>query len=111
MDAKTLFDEKMPKALAKDPEKARELNAIYMFKVTGARGGTWTVDCKTDPPAVTVGESGTAECTIEVADGDFESMLADPQMGMQLFFQGKIKIAGDPVLATKLSNLFGFGAG
>jgi len=111
MDAKTMFDEKMPKALAKDPEKAKELNAIYLFKVTGDRGGTWTVDCKGDPPKVVAGEEGTAECSIELTDEDFEAMIKDPQMGMQLFFQGKIKITGDPVLATKLGNLFGIGAG
>lgn len=111
MDAKTLFNDKMPKALEKDPSRAKELDAVYLFKVTGDRGGTWTVDCKADSPSVAEGEQGTADCTIELLDEDFESMLADPQMAMQLFFQGKIKITGDPVLATKLGNLFGMGQG
>jgi putative sterol carrier protein len=111
MDAKTLFNEKMPAALAKDPGRARELDATYLFKVTGERGGTWTVDCKAETPKVVEGEEGAPECTIELADEDFEAMLKDPQMAMQLFFQGKIKITGDPVLATKLGNLFGLGQG
>ena len=111
MDAKTLFNEKLPAALTKDPSRARDLDAIYLFKVTGERGGTWTVDCKAEAPKVVEGEEGAPECTIEIADEDFEAMLKDPQMAMQLFFQGKIKITGDPVLATKLGNLFGMGQG
>ena len=49
------------------------------------------------------------DCTIEVSDADFEVMVTDPAQAMQLFFQGKIKVTGDPVLATKLGNLFGLG--
>lgn len=111
MDAKTLFNEKMPAALAKDPARAKDLDAVYLFKVTGERGGIWTVDCKAETPTVVEGEGAAPECTIELADEDFEAMLKDPQMAMQLFFQGKIKITGDPVLATKLGNLFGMGQG
>ena len=110
MDARTLFNDKMPRAMDQDPSRARELDAVYLFKVTGDRGGTWTVDCKSASPSVAEGEQ-EADCTIELADEDFESRLADPQIGMQLFFQGKIKITGDPVLATKLGNLFGLGQG
>ena len=109
MDAKTIFDEKMPKAFTSNPDKVKDLNAVYLFKITGDRGGTWTVDCKSDPPTVAAGENGGADCTIEVSDADFEVMVTDPAQAMQLFFQGKIKVTGDPVLATKLGNLFGLG--
>jgi len=111
MDAKTMFNDKMPKAMEKDPGKAKELDAIYLFKITGDRGGTWMVDCKADPPKIAEGEEGDADCTIELSDDDFELMIKEPAQAMQLFFQGKIKISGDPVLATKLGNLFGMGAG
>jgi putative sterol carrier protein len=109
MDAKTMFEEKMPEAFTKHPEKVEDLDAIYLFKITGDRGGTWTVDCKTKPPKVAEGEDGAPDCSIELTDEDFELMVKDPMQAMQLFFQGKIKITGDPVLATKLGNLFGFG--
>ena len=33
-------------------------------------------------------------------------MLSDPQAGMQLYFQGKLKVTGDPMLATKLQQFF-----
>ena len=37
-------------------------------------------------------------------------LLANPNAGMQLYFQGKLKVTGDPMLATKLQKLFSLGA-
>jgi hypothetical protein len=105
-DAQQLFDELVPAALAKHPEKAREVNAIYAFKISGAGGGEWTVDLSSNPPAVQKGDTGKAQCTIEVAHDDFKQMLENPQVGMQLYFQGKLRVTGDPMLATKLQQFF-----
>ena len=49
-DAKELFDVLVPDALKKWPDKAKEVNAIYGFKVTGDGGGEWTVNLTSDPP-------------------------------------------------------------
>ena len=106
MKATTLFNEKLPATLEANPAKAKELDAIFLFKISGDNGGTWTVDLKADAPSVNEGDSGSAECTIEMTDEDFEEMMKDPALGMQLFFQGKLKIEGDPMLATKLQNIF-----
>ena len=110
MDAKTLFDEKLPRSFEKNPERAKTLDAIYLFKITGERGGSWTVNLKGEPK-VTPGEATPPECTIEITDEDFEALTSDAtgQLGIQLFFQGKIKISGDPVLATKLQTIFSLG--
>ena len=67
---------------------------------------TWTVDLTSNPPEVHQGDKGNAQCTIEVAHADFKQMLANPALGMQLYFQGKLKVTGDPMLATKLQKLF-----
>ncbi|HEY4393824.1 MAG TPA: SCP2 sterol-binding domain-containing protein, partial [Polyangia bacterium] len=57
-------------------------------------------------PTCVVGAHGTPQCTIEASDADFRSMIdGGMQAAMSLFFSGKLKIAGDPVLATKLSKL------
>ncbi len=106
MDAKTLFDDKLPAVLKSAPDKAREIGAIFLFKIAGEGGGNWTVDLKSDPPVVKAEETSDAECTIEVSAEDFQAMMKDPQLGMQLYFQGKLKVAGDPMLATKLQNIF-----
>ena len=104
--AKDIFDDRVPKGIAKNPDKAREIGAVYCFKITGPAGGTWTVDLAGNPPSCKPGENTGAQCTVEVTASDFASMLANPQLGMQLYFQGKLKVTGDPMLATKLQKLF-----
>ena len=103
-DAKELFDVLVPEAIKKNPDKAKEVNAIYCFKITGDGGGTWTLNLTSDPPTCVQGDSGNGQCTVEVSHDDFKSMFTDPQVGMQLYFQGKLKVTGDPMLATKLQQ-------
>ena len=110
-NAAQLFDEMIPKALSEHPEKAKEVDAIYYFNVTGDGGGEWTVDLTADPPAVAKGKSGDPQCSITVAHEDFMEMLKDPQAGMQLYFQGKLTVEGDPMLAMKLQEVFQMAAG
>jgi hypothetical protein len=104
--AQELFNEQIPSALTKNADKAREIGAVYLFKITGDDGGSWTVDLSSNPPTCTSGDKGNAQCTIEVAHGDFKQMLANPALGMQLYFQGKLRVTGNPMLATKLQQLF-----
>jgi hypothetical protein len=108
--ASELFDTQVPEAIAKFPEKAKEIGAIYLFKVTGDGGGDWTVDLASATPFCKPGVHGNPQCTIEVAHSDFKSMLQNPALGMQLYFQGKLRVTGDPMLATKLQKLFSMGA-
>jgi len=105
-DAKELFDDRIPGALSSHPQEAREVDAIYCFKISGEGGGDWTVDLTADPPSVAKGDRGDAQCTIEVSHEDFKSMLTDPQAGMQLYFQGKLRVTGAPELAAKLNQFF-----
>jgi putative sterol carrier protein len=103
---KAFFDQKVPAALALSPEKAKDVAAVYLFKISGADGGTWTVDLVSTPPTAVAGEAGKAQCTIEATDDDFRSMIdGGMQVAMTLFFSGKLKVAGDATLATKLSKL------
>lgn len=105
-NAAELFNTQVPAALAKNPDKAREIGSVYLFKVSGDGGGTWTVDLASPTPTCTEGDKGNASCTIEVAHTDFMSMLGNPTLGMQLYFQGKLKVLGDQMAATKLNKLF-----
>ena len=47
---KTFFDEKVPAVLKTSPEKVKDVAAVYLFKITGDDGGTWTVDLVSSPP-------------------------------------------------------------
>jgi len=103
---KSYFDQKVPAALAEHPDKAKEVAAVYLFKVSGADGGTWTVDLVSTPPTCQAGAHGTPQCTIECADTDLRSMIeGGMQAAMSLFFSGKLKVSGDPTLATRLTKL------
>ena len=103
---KAYFDQKVPSALASHPEKAKDVAAVYLFKVAGPDGGTWTVDLVSDPPSCVAGERGTPQCTIECTDADLRTMIeGGMQAAMNLFFSGKLKVSGDPSLATRLTKL------
>ena len=105
-NATELFDDMIPRGLAKNPDKAKEVGAVYVFRITGDGGGDWVVDCAGDPPTCKRGVSDTAQCTIEVAHTDFQRMLAEPNAGMELYFSGKLRVSGDPMLATRLQSFF-----
>jgi putative sterol carrier protein len=83
---KAFFDERVPAVLKTSPEKAK--------------------DVVSNPPTCIPGEHGAPQCTVEASDADFRSMIeGGMQAAMSLFFSGKLKVGGDPVLATKLSKL------
>ena len=109
---KEFFDKKVPEVLKLYPEKARDVAAVYLFKISGADGGVWTADLNSTPPTCVPGESGSPQCTIEATDDDFRSMIdGGMQAAMQLFFSGKLKVTGDANLAPKLSKLLQMGNG
>jgi putative sterol carrier protein len=105
-NAQDLFDNLVPKGLKQFPDKARELNAIYCFKISGEGGGAWLVDCTSNPPACTRDNGSKAQCVVEVSHADFKSMLDNPSTAMQLYFQGKLRVSGNTLLAMKLQQLF-----
>ena len=108
--AKDIFDTRIPDVLKKFPEKAREINALYCMKVSGDGGGDWVVDLVSDPPTCKPGVIEDAQCTITMANEDFEAMMENPQLGMQLYFQGKLQVVGDPMLATRITKLLKLGS-
>lgn len=106
-DAQTDFTKNLPEKIGSDPDRAREINAIFLFKINGDGGGTWTVDLKTESPGVSEGEVGTPDCTLELSADDWKAISDNPQQAMALYFQGKLKVSGNAMLATKLQQLLG----
>ena len=105
-DAYTSFTQDIPRSIESDLDKAKAVNAIFLFKVNGEGGGVWTVNMK-DAPGVTQGDEGSAECTIELSTDDWKAMTQKPGSAMQFFMQGKIKVRGNALLATKLQSVIG----
>ena len=106
------FDRRVPDALGRHPEKAKEVAATFLFRITGADGGTWTADLISSPPICQSGSVGQPQCTIEAADEDFRSVIdGGTQAAMQVFLSGKLKVVGDPMLISRLSRLLQMGSG
>ena len=106
VDIKKLFNEDLPAALSKNAEDAKTIGAKYQMNITGE--GEWFIDVSATGPSCKQG-SGEADCTISITDEDFQKLLENPQAnGMQLFFSGKLKVTGNPMLAMKLQKLFSY---
>jgi hypothetical protein len=106
LDIHQLFNEKLPAAMARNADAAKEIGVSYQLDVTGEGGGQWFVDCTATGPRIESGNPGTAECAVTMTAADFQLLMEAPQAnGMKLFFSGKLKIAGNPLLATKLLKL------
>jgi putative sterol carrier protein len=108
VDIKKLFNEELPAALARNADDAKTIGAKFQMNVTGASGGEWNIDVSPTGPSCKPG-TAPADCTLTISDEDFQKLLENPQQnGMPLFFAGKLKIAGNPILATKLQKLFSY---
>jgi putative sterol carrier protein len=106
VDVKQLFNETLPAALAKNAEDAKTIGAKYQMNITGE--GEWMIDVSASGPSCKPG-NGPADCTITIAADDFQKLVENPQAnGMQLFFAGKLKVAGNQMLAMKLNKLFSY---
>lgn len=107
---KEFFDKRVPEALRANPMRAKEVAAVYLFRISGEGGGTWTANLVADPPTCVAGETAKAQCTIEVSDQDFCTMVdGGVQAAMQILFAGKLKISGDAALITKLTKILQLG--
>jgi putative sterol carrier protein len=105
VDIKKLFNETLPAGIAKSPEKAKEVGHKFQLNITGDGGGEWFIDCLA--PSCVAGNPGGSECAITIAEADFQKLVENPQAnGMSLFFAGKLKVAGNQMLAMKLQKLF-----
>lgn len=105
-DAKTFFETTLADQLKAAPDKMKEVDAIFLFTITGDGGGTWTVNMK-DELGVAEGDSGNTDCQIECSTENWTAIQADPSSAMNLFFSGDLKVGGNPMLATKLTEILG----
>jgi putative sterol carrier protein len=94
-----------------DPEKAKSMNAVFKFELTGDDGGTWTVDLRKDNEGevLITGEGPEPNVAITMTAADFSGIFNGSVNPMQAFMMGKIKVKGDMGLATKIQNLVQLG--
>ena len=104
--AKSILEEEIPSALKAKPELVKEINAVIHFNITGAAGGTWTLDLTKPADWVATGANGTPKMTITVSDQDFLKIRQKQLNAQMAAMQGKLKFKPmDMGLAMKLGKL------
>lgn len=104
MNPGSIFDELANRVLQR-PELVDDVGAIYQFDVGGEAGGSWVVDLKNPPGSVRAGANADADCVITVDQDDLAGIMNGSVNPQTAFLMGRIKIAGNFMLATKLGAL------
>lgn len=104
IDIQQLFNEKIPSKMVAHADLCRGIGATYQFCITGEGGGEWLVDLTPAGPSVQNGNPGRADCTFTLDSTAFQELYASPQSAMQLFFQGRIAVSGNQMVALKLQQ-------
>ncbi|KAI8518936.1 SCP2 sterol-binding domain-containing protein 1 [Branchiostoma belcheri] len=88
----------------------QKIKAIFLWNITKDKkqAAQWTIDLKTGSGSVYKGtpKQGKPDTTITISDQDFVDLVTGKLNGQTAFFQGKLKIAGNLMLMTKLDGLF-----
>jgi len=103
---KQILEETIPSRLESRPGLAEEIGAVVVFRITGAAGGDWTLDCSSGNKSVRAGAVPSPQMTITATDSDFVQVATgklDPSMAAM---SGKLKLSPmDMALGLKLVKL------
>lgn len=90
-----------------DPVKAKSINAVYLYNITkgGKQVKQWTMDLKNAEIYEGAPKSGKPNTTLTVSDDDFVQMALGKLNPQAAFMKGKLKVAGNVMLAQKLAPL------
>ncbi len=95
---------KMPEAF--DPEKAKGVDVVFQYHISGSTGGDWIVTVKDGACTVETGKADKPTCSLRIADTDFVDMISGKLDPMQAFTSGKLKIDGDVMKSQLIGKLF-----
>lgn len=93
----------LPESL--DFEKAKGINAVVQFSISGEGGGEWAVMLDDGYITVERGKSTQPQLTIKASAEDAVKLVEGKLNPMNAFLSGKIKAVGDIGLGMKLLNL------
>jgi putative sterol carrier protein len=103
MTIKELF-EAMPGAL--NPAAAAGLSKTFQWNITGDEAGVWAFKIDNGTGEVIPGGVEKPDITITVSDKDWIAITEGKLDATNAFMSGRLKVAGDMMLAMRLQNLF-----
>src|SRR5216683_2639256 len=94
----------MPGALSSSA--AAGMNKTFQWNITGEEAGVWAFKITNGVGEVITGGVEKPDITITVSDKDWIAITEGKLDATSAFMSGKIKIAGDMMLAMRLQQLF-----
>ena len=88
------------------PERARRVDTVIQFQLSGEGGGNWYAAIKDGTCTVTEGVSQAAQATIMMTADDYVALANGKLGGMKAFLTGRVKTAGDPTLLNRMQTWF-----
>ena len=89
-----------------DPNVAGDLNATYLFDISGPKGGKWILEVKNKKCDFKAGDINNPSVTISISDQDWLAIQEGKLNSQMAFMMGKLRVAGDISLAMKLQSVF-----
>ena len=90
-----------------DPKVSGNLNATYLFNISGENGGKWILEINNGKCELKDGNSiNNPSVTIEISDKDWLELHSGTLNSQMAFMMGKLRVSGDMSLAMKLQSMF-----
>ncbi|GHO45548.1 SCP2 sterol-binding domain-containing protein [Ktedonospora formicarum] len=91
------------------PEGAAGLNKTFQFNITGEDAGVYAAKIENQTCQLIKGGVEKPDVTFTIKDTDLIALIGGQLDAMNAFMAGKVKVAGDMMLAMRLQGLFDFG--
>ncbi len=102
------FETICPRLLEAQRDTCARLGGSYAIKLTGAGGGTWTIDFPS--ASVTKGLNKRPDLTLETSGGEFTRMMQGALDVVASLKAGRLKVHGDARKIGNLALILGAGA-
>ena len=89
------------------PEAAEGLRAIYQIELVGDGGGVWHLTIAEQRCELARGPAERPGVAIKMSVGDWHELVAGRLDALSAYLSGRLQIAGDLSLATRIPSLFG----
>jgi len=89
------------------PEAAEEMRATYQVHLTGDGGGVWNLTIADGKCQLAEGNAEQPDVTITISVDEWSQLLSGQLDALSAYLSGRLQIAGDLSLATRLPALFG----
>lgn len=101
---KEVFDS-VSERIKSNPNRIAGISATYQFNVTGDGGADFFMKIGNGEAEIGEGIAPGANCSSKLSIQDFLDMSNNKVSGQHLFFSGKMKVSGDPMLGMKLGQI------